>query len=319
MKKTINHRILKDIAIVISLFFFYMAYLLLNESETEIIGMIMPKGLEFLPLLISGLLIVLHILEYASSKPIGRSIYLGIVILICIFVGKEQEILNLYICLFGLIYLITTIVSTIMCKPRERDALKMPGKISVGYFSKKQEKNTQRAIYIMLIIMILLILLNAWLEFINMILLVVILIPLLLFFVFFVSISNNPLNTILFKINNECNYEKFVQEIEKLDFQKLHPETINYLMALKCNYTYYIDPLKANEMFVTINKPTFKSFKPIYNVLEIVFYLNSREFDIAKSIIEKHKINKTISKKNLEITERIFIIEDKNRTIDNIF
>ena len=71
-------------------------------------------------------------------------------------------------------------------------------------------------------------------------------------------------------------------------------------------------------MFVTINKPTFKSFKPIYNVLEIVFYLNSREFDIAKSIIEKHKINKTISKKNLEITERIFIIEDKNQTIDNI-
>ncbi len=123
----------------------------------------------------------------------------------------------------------------------------------------------------------------------------------------------------LYKIQKERNYsgdvKKYIDELEKLKSDLVKDETYNYLNIMIVNSYFNYDLSKANELFVTLKKPTVKKYAMFYQLVEVCYYINNERYDEAREAIKTYSSVNGVIQKSSNLVD---IYNNPEYKLDNI-
>lgn len=310
-KKIKISRIIQMIASIITLLLVFTFYYI-SEDAVRI-----PNQIVFLPYLMYAFIIAGIVIEYIyKQKPIVRTIILSLEMfstLACLTEGFNFVATTLII--FAIPYTITMIfvlsngkVVTTYAKVKSNKPL------PEGVFSKKDLviQYTFWISFIIILIILCIIFENKNINYLYLFLLI----PFVIILLFIITINTSTLRKLLNYINNDLNYEKFIEEIENLQKTNLHPETYNYLEIIKVDYMFVYDIDVAISIFENLKRPTNKQYQLFYDVVEIEYLIRKQNYELALEKIEK--INPA-QRSILQNFYKVLVTTDEMLNIESIY
>ena len=273
-----------------------IASLVLFYGNSDTIGLVLPKSIIYLPLILFVILIFFFLLEFIKKRRIGRLIYFIMSIWLINLMNSSIEMLNQAIWFFSLIYTIIVLVPFTKSKTtiRKNDSKK---ELPVTIYSKQHLKLNNLLLFIVFVF-------DAgflWIWYRELMLPMVLglVIAFIISFVgiVYVSILINPLSKPIRLMNNEVKFNEAYELLENLKSNEmLHQDNIEYIKIFQSDYYALVDKKKSIELFENIKEPNFKEYKKVYNLLKFCYFLNKNEFENAKEqlklIEKKHFYNK---------------------------
>ena len=258
------------------------------------LGLLIPKNIEWVLLILFGIMFVLYLLEFIIVLSIKRMVFFIFAGIIFIMMKLDSmSYFNVSIWFFSLIYLvmmIVTIARTSIHLETNNEGRKsifglqrvspVKGKLNVAYASKKHRMLSYVCLFLSVLISFSFLLLN-----IHPLLQIIIIMGFAIMLYIILSIIINPLNHALRTMNKTAIYSNFKEKIEEFYKEPLHPEMLSYMYTLQANYLFAVDKEKAALLFESIEKPTFSSYLLTYCQIEIVYYINTERWEEAKQAI----------------------------------
>lgn len=295
--------------IVLAIFVFF------GDLDSEI-GLILPSSISWIPSVLLVIIFALLLLETIKRIPMVRLLYFLIVIFsIILLISYGLPTVNASIWFFGLIYMIMMVV-TLLTSSKEDQKPKKEQVLPAMVYSKKQFILNNASIFLAIVLVIAFVAiaefikLDTWQALLIALPLVIIIVPTIL-------IKADPLRPIIKLMNKEANYAKFCSELDKLYAENLNKETKSYLDLVKVGYLFSVDLDQANLLFEEIKKPTNKIYLISYEITEISYYTNKKEYDKAKELIALFEQKYPKNKACKSIIELIRL-SDSNEVSENI-
>lgn len=228
-------------------------------------------NLDFVPILMLGLIIILNLLEYLKkvypvySKPYFRS-FLLLLILISVLISIRYglDVINDILTILLLLYFGMVLVQFILMMRKEKKALNTPAEerkakeqasktLPAGVFSFSQ----QAVAYIIMLgvavgLVLALLLLPGWFKLLG---LLVGIIALIGGFILFAYLNNNRFKKFLSLFEQNLDYEAFDIAAKKYEANNLHEDTRNFLRIIRANYLSLIDRKQAMEYYSKYSTP----------------------------------------------------------------
>lgn len=312
----INNKVLLYLEIVLSTI--CSSFFLFGKSDEEL-GLILDKNIQYLPLIISLIIIFIFILEFVHTRPYIRLAVLIISILTCILMNDSISSLNATICLQNLIHLILTLVKTI-----KKDT------ITISYKSKPSIKKTlpigiltkkQNIISKLIFILPALVIFTEIIIVHNTSYMYLYIISGLLTFaiMIIVTFKTNPISKVFDSANKDLSFKNFLGLIQQYETSSsLHYETYNFLQIVKANYYFAYDIEEGIRIFETVKEPESKMYIDIYNVVKSEYFLNKKDLNGLISHLNEYKKQKTCNKQYVNQLNYLIDINLKNVQIQNV-
>ena len=287
------------------------------------LGLILADEIVYLPVILYVLFTIFLILEGIKNRkvPLSRIITIVIGVLSSIMMYSDSNrisMLNATLFIFSIVLSIMVIVRMLKKIPNSNIEGNLEKTLPEGICSNKQLILQTISIMIIVILASIVIILNMnnlipfqpWISY-------VILFVVSFIILFACALIFNPLNKVLNRINKELSYSSFKKELLVIKNNKLHPNTINYLNIVLANYTFSYDIDEACNLFEECQVPKNKSHKRIYDIVAINYYINKKQYDDAKMVLDSLRVNK-INQAIATNLERYLIIMSTNEEIANI-
>lgn len=142
----------------------------------------------------------------------------------------------------------------------------------------------------------------------------------IIFFIIYILaiIKLDPTKKLIRKLDIEGDYIGYRKMIDNILSNNLHPETRNFVKILLVNALYAVDLDEAYNIFETIKRPTEKSYIPIYESVELLYYFNKEQYDIYHELLEKYKVESPNNIQVYKALERLDIVNNSKDVIENI-
>lgn len=287
------------------------------------LGLILADEIVYLPVILYVLFTIFLILEGIKNRkvPLIRiiTIFIGVLSSIMMYSDSNRiSMLNATLFIFSIVLSIMVIVRMLKKIPNSNIEGNLEKTLPEGLFSNKQLILQSISIMIIVILVSIVIILNMnnlipfqpWISY-------VLLFAVSFIILFACALIFNPLNKVLNKINKELSYSSFKKELLVIKNNKLHPNTINYLNIVLANYTFSYDIDEACNLFEECQVPKNKSHKRIYDIVAINYYINKKQYDDAKMVLDSLRGNK-INQAIVTNLERYLIVFSTNEEIANI-
>lgn len=130
--------------------------------------------------------------------------------------------------------------------------------------------------------------------------------------------SASDLSKMLENFYKTCKYEKFFSKyVEYQNNKKINDETKNYLRILHTNFLFLVDEKKAFRIYEKVYLPTENKYLQAYYFLDVLVKTRLKEFDEAKTKLERYKKYKSLSKEDI-FSLQIFIDIYSDKEIKDI-
>lgn len=310
-KKIKISRIIQMIAATITLLLVFTFYYI-SEDAVRI-----PNQIVFLPYLMYTVIIAGIIVEYIyKQKPIVRTTILSLAMFsLMVSLTEGFNFAATALIIFAIPYTITMIFVLSKGKIVTTYAkLKTNKTLPEGFFSKKESiiQYTFWVTFIIILIILFIIFKNKNINYLYLFLFI----PFAIIILFIITNKTSTLRKLLNYINNDLNYEKFIEELETLQKTNLHPETYNYLEIIKVNYMFVYNIDASISIFENLKRPTNKQYQLFYDVVEIKYLIRKQNYELALEKIEK--INPA-QKAVLQNFYKVLVTTDEMLNIENIY
>ncbi|MGM9969690.1 MAG: hypothetical protein ACI35S_04760 [Anaeroplasma sp.] len=270
------------ISFVLCLFLFF---------NFDVDGIILHPYLKWIPMTLMIINIILIAIEFRKSKPLFRLVFSIIFLFNCIIIGITSiELLNLFVCIYGLFYLIFICVSVVKTNIDFVKENKNKKELAIGIYSRKQLVKNNISIFVTSIVLTLFGIYLWYFSILKIWAIIVLAILFLFITIIIFSIKNDPVIKLLNNANRFGKLNELLEGINDLKKNNIHSETLNYLNIIEANYTIPKDKDKALEIFDKVFEPSKKQYKINYYVVQIIMNINNEEFDEAIENINKLKI-----------------------------
>lgn len=317
MKKYFNVVILRIVQLVLAAFLSVTVWIGKFDDK---VGLTLPTAVQYLPVAASALILVLFATEFFGARPWVRLCYLAVALFACIMMAETLEMLNMTIWLFGLIYMILVIVALVRTHAKASGTEEKAAEskcLPVGIFDKKDLV----AAYIFVAALALVTVAGVLVDCLCAVVLwyVYVVVDLAIasaYIVYFVKC--NAANKLLSLVNKELSFERFDRELSRLLAGNLHPESVNYLMTLRANYLFAYDKAQGIEQFEKTVRPTARQYLAQYDLVEIVYLINTERFGEAEEAIRRYLDEYKCSKSNAMKLRRTVAVYASEEEIDDV-
>lgn len=316
MKKYLNLYALRAVELLLSVFI--TATLFLGDFNDDI-GLTLPTGLRYLPLVAGILIIVLFALEFFKSKPWVRLVYLLLSFLICLMMCETLELFNMTVWLFGFFYMFFAIVALF----RTRSAIARSKEVSektlpMGFVRKKDFVFLCVALGLFAFLIVIDLLLSdmyaisKWYSLPALLVVGCVLVFIYCFYVF------GGKGFGLRYVNYQLSFKKFDEHITETLKNNLDPETANYLRLLRSNYMFAYDKQEGIRQFEEVKRPAAKIYIPVYDMLKVLYYVNKGNFEQAGEELKFYKLKYPRSEKSIKMLDLMFTVYTTREVVDDI-
>lgn len=307
-----NLNVLRAVELLLSVFLSVTVFI---GDFNDDIGLTLPNGFTYMPIIVSVVIILLFALEFFNAKPWVRLVYLIIALIVCFMMADSIEMLNMTIWLCGFIYMVMVLVSFIRTRPslaKETAKLAHAGCLPVGILRKRDLVFTYVFFGVLAAITILDCVLSGMYS-VNLWYTVPAIMAVFIVVGVFFAVKFNSLWKLLSHVNKEMNFGKFDAELQNILGGNLHPETQNYLTILRANYLFAYDKAEGIAQFEKTERPEAKQYKETYDLIEIIYFINKEDYEAANEALKNYKALYQKSKNNvmLERALKLYATDDE--------
>ncbi len=174
------------------------------------------------------------------------------------------------------------------------------GKLPYGTCSEKERKKFIKTFLLSLLALVIVLIEIIFEIAINNLVIGLILIWFIVTLYILFLITNKMNNDPLIKANNKfyetLNFEEFEKSIEEISKENLHSETIKLVMCYYANNLFTVDMKKAIEIIDNIDIPTSNFVRHLYDIMQILKYVNLDNQEEVKCLLDIYNSNKKYNK-----------------------
>ena len=130
----------------------------------------------------------------------------------------------------------------------------------------------------------------------------------------------NPIPKILTSFAFDLNYDQFEKRMNSILEEKINAETKSLVLLLKCNILSAINLKESQNLFETIQEPSSKKNKSLYELIQIYYFINRGDEIKAKELFTsfKTKYPKNKSLLSIETTMKVIFTDEAIENIEKI-
>ena len=318
-------KILQNIQYIIGLILCLMIVFFVDNE-----GMIkLDRILKYLPIGLWIINVVSFVFEMVllnkmlKKKAFIRAIFMVLSIVIIALLLPDFDNINIILSLLSVVYLIMMLAVTIKyASLGKTKVVNDPQTLEVGYFSKKHRKQVYLVLGLSFLVAVAVIFLFDMLLETGIFVAMLMAFPVIFIFILVGNVLVNPLQKAIKKFHKDQDFLDFEKTVLSLKENNLHPDTNSYLDAFYGNYLATYDVAKSIEWLNQVERPTYKTYIPFYDMFLIINAVNEENYEESyarlNAFIQNHPKQK-LNYINLERSVQIYLTTDEVLNVETLY